>query len=73
MATIDLESIILAYAYNHTDAQIKAAMREAIRQALELAANNATCEDVGDYGRGGAIEYYTVNKQSITDIIKLVK
>ena len=59
---------------NTTTINILEAMKEAIKQALELAAENATAkieiEWSGNTGSEYCDEYAVVNKQSILDTIK---
>lgn len=58
----------------HPNEIVFKAMKEAIKQALELAAENATIEDEGNInGQGEYDEYYIIDKESITDTIKQVK
>lgn len=67
---IDLEKIYASSVFSnhnkHPEVVAKYAMREAIRQALELAADNAKCSFDGD----GNLR---VNKQSILNCINKVK
>lgn len=61
---------IKSYANNSTGTISEiyfSAMHEAVRQALELAAENAVAYTEGTYGTP------QVSKDSITDVIKLVK
>ena len=86
MATIELDDIAKLHISDFEDFSsgmkddVRGAMREAIRQALEIAAEKAEVRQGVEMGlntRFGICTtpevYYSVNKQSISDIIKLVK
>ena len=49
------------------------AMKEACRQTLKLAAENATTEDVGTITDDGWAPYDIVNEQSILDTINQIE
>lgn len=74
MKEINLEEILLKHTFNSTVDTLKedslSAMKEACKQVLELAAENAYCNHEFD----GAHECeYSVNKESITNTINQVK
>lgn len=76
---VNLEEILEKYrqmfienSVKHPD-YIMDAMKEACRQTLELAAENATTSDVGFYDGEKWNSYDIVNKQSILDTINLIE
>jgi hypothetical protein len=88
MDKIDLTKILLKHTFDSTSETLKSdtlkAMRDAVEQALKIAAEDATLLDDGS--DIGVSEYYickddtyhldstiSVNKQSILDIIKQIK
>ena len=74
MKTIDLEKILDNYLevdcdYSYTRESILMAMKEACRQTLELAAENATTLKDNDPN----MNFYTIDKQSILNTINQVE